>query len=151
MKILTYLKSNREKGSIAAVLAVAIVIATVSVILGAFSLSSSSTAENSESQLNMSSALTSTYQVIDKNIKVTGNPNIAVGQKFTYKQINTTVVVKSVTAQTVNGVPGSEIVLQAIWRDGVHTTTQNKLYSYPSNLTTGTITGFDSNGKAIWG
>lgn len=150
-KINAYKNRNPEEGSIAAVLAVSIVIGTVTIILAAFSLTSTNAAQSADAQVSMSAGIANVTQTMTNNVAVTGAPQVTAGQVFPYAPISTVVTVQTVTPITVGNNSGSAVTLNASWRSGTRTITQTKQIFYPKGPASTQIISFDANGKAVWG
>lgn len=150
-------KAAKEKGSLAAVLGAATVIAVVAVTLGAYTVGQVASAKNAEGQANMNAAISNVRSQISSELYRTGSTEVKPNDF--YKFATTATTVKVTDMQVVTGTtPGVRVNLQADWRNGVaaggQSSTQTFLIPLPPEsvfpATNGTIVKFDSNGYACW-
>ena len=148
------IRGSAEKGSLAAVLALAAIIATVTLTLGAYSIGQIAASKTAEAQNNMNSSLSDVNTYIAKQLYTTGTTDVTVNQIFDYSAVDVIVTVKSVSILPSGSAAGVTVTLEAKWRNGERTVSQTKLIPLPPEAqksSSGTIVGFDANNNAIWG
>ena len=161
-KIINFMKNKynsfvetKEQGSLAAVLGVAVVIATVTLTLGAYSIAQVGISKTSESQNNMNSSIADVTSNATQQMYSKGTVNLTVNQLFQYSAADTVVTVKEVTVlPATSTIQGVKVTMEASWRNGERTAKQTKLIPVPLESVksaAGVILGFDVNGNAIWG
>jgi len=148
------MRENAEQGSLAAVLALAAIIATVTLTLGAYSIGQIAASKTAEAQNNMNASLSDVNTYITKQLYTQGTTDIVVNQTFNYSPVDVIVTVKSVSVLPSGSTAGVTVTLEAKWRNGERSVSQTKLIPLPPESlksASGTIIGFDANNNAIWG
>lgn len=145
---------RNEDGSLAAVLAVAVIIATITLTLGAYSISQIGIAKTAEAQNSMNASILDVTNQLTRQVVATGFVDAVPNKQYSNPNVDTVITVKDISPLPATSLGrGYQVILEASWRNGERTLIETKLIPIPNinNIGSGVIAAINPDGSVTWG